>query len=275
MHLRRLLMDVVTRSMEMDKLHEALPWLQELQALNPSIGAHKFSHFDRWIEGVNRGAVEKSRNPLLRRSGMSQDDEEGFRKQTTYWMNPNTDASRPKNRFAYSAPVASSSGTLRIDEGKGEALGPLLDVRSYAAQDTKGKPKEVNPMFELSIIHSLADEEIFSPGAAAQRKLDCLRNTSPLQSDIFGGAGSDDHLNCWSDMSTNNHGGRTLGGLGTSGSGMGGLGIGGGTDNLGSNDHLDSARSLRDMSSLSVASTASPRVYQETFFGSEMDARRG
>lgn len=46
-HLRRLLMDVVTRSMEMDRMHEALPWLQELQALDPSIGTHKFSHFDR------------------------------------------------------------------------------------------------------------------------------------------------------------------------------------------------------------------------------------
>ncbi|KAF8506590.1 hypothetical protein F5888DRAFT_1643628 [Russula emetica] len=46
-HLRRLLMDVVTRSMEMDKVHEALPWLQELQALDPSIGTRKFSHFDR------------------------------------------------------------------------------------------------------------------------------------------------------------------------------------------------------------------------------------
>lgn len=46
-HLRRLLMDVVTRSMEMDKMHEALPWLQELQALDPSIGAPKFSHFSR------------------------------------------------------------------------------------------------------------------------------------------------------------------------------------------------------------------------------------
>jgi len=43
--LRLLLMDVVTRSMEMDKVHEALPWLQELQALDPSIGTYDFSHF--------------------------------------------------------------------------------------------------------------------------------------------------------------------------------------------------------------------------------------
>ena len=46
-HLRRLLMDVVTRSMEINKMHEALPWLQELQALDPSIGTHKLSHFGR------------------------------------------------------------------------------------------------------------------------------------------------------------------------------------------------------------------------------------
>jgi tetratricopeptide (TPR) repeat protein len=45
--LRRLLMDVIIRSMEMDKVREALPWLQELQALDPSIGTHKFSHSDR------------------------------------------------------------------------------------------------------------------------------------------------------------------------------------------------------------------------------------
>jgi tetratricopeptide (TPR) repeat protein len=46
-HLRRLLMDVVNRAMEMDKMHEALPWLPELQTLDPSIGTHKFSHFDQ------------------------------------------------------------------------------------------------------------------------------------------------------------------------------------------------------------------------------------
>jgi hypothetical protein len=69
---------------------------------------------------------------------------------------------------------------------------------------------------------------------------------SPLQGDIFGGAGGNDHLNGLSGMfNSRDIGGRTLGGLGTSGLGMGGLGIGGGTDNLGSNVHLDSVRSLR------------------------------
>ena len=182
---------------------------------------------------------------------MSQDNGNGeaFRKQTTHWMNPNTDSSRPKSSFASSAPVASSS-TLRVDKGKGKALVPPPGVRNYTAQDTKGKAKEVDPMFELGIPgHSLADEEIFSPGAAAQRRLTGLRNTSPLQGDIFGGAGGNDHLNGWSGMG-NSRSGRTLGGLVTSGSGMGGLGIGGGMDSLGSNDHLDSVRSMRYVGSL-------------------------
>ena len=48
----------------------------------------------------------------------------------------------------------------------------------------------------------------------------------------------------------NNRGGRTWGGLGTSGSGMGGLGIGGGMDSRGSNVHLDGVRSMRDVGSL-------------------------
>ena len=78
-------------------------------------------------------------------------------------------------------------------------------------------------MFELGIPgHSLADE-IFSPGAAAQRRLTGPRNMSPLQGDVFGGAGGNDHLNGWSGMG-NSRSGRTLGGLGTFGSGMNGLG---------------------------------------------------
>ena len=126
---------------------------------------------------------------------MSQGNGEAFRKQTTHWMNPNTDSSRPKNSLASSAPVASSS-TLRVDKGKGKALAPSPEVRSYIAQDTKGKAKEVDPMFELGIPgNSLADEEISSPGAVAQRRLAGPRNMSPLQGDIFGGAGGNDHFN--------------------------------------------------------------------------------
>jgi len=145
-------------------------------------------------------------------------------------MNANTDASRPKNSFASSVPVASSS-TLRVDKGKAKELAPSPEVRSYTGQDTKGKAKEVNPMFELGIPgHSLADEEIFSPGAAAQHRLADLRNMSPLQGDIFGGAGGNDHLNGLSGMyNSRDIGGRTLGGLGSSGLGMGGLGIGRGS----------------------------------------------
>jgi tetratricopeptide (TPR) repeat protein len=44
-HLRRLLMEVVIRSMEMNKEREAFPWLQELQALDPSVGTHWFPIF--------------------------------------------------------------------------------------------------------------------------------------------------------------------------------------------------------------------------------------
>jgi hypothetical protein len=185
---------------------------------------------------------------------MSQDNREGFRKQTIYWMNPNTDSSRPKNSSDSSASVASSS-KLRVDKGKGKELAPSLEIRSYAAEDIKGKAKEVNPMFELGIPgHSLADEEIFSPGAVAQRKLAGFRNMAPLQGDIFGGAGGNGHLNGSSGIYNSRDsdiGGRTLGGLGASGVVMGGLGVGGGgMDNLGSNVHLDDVRSLRDTGSL-------------------------
>jgi hypothetical protein len=182
-----------------------------------------------WGGGVNCGPIEKSWNPLLRRSGMPQDNGEGFSKQTTYWLNPNADASRPKNRFASSAPVArASSSTLRADKGKGKELTLPPEVRSYTAQDTKGKAKEVNPMGIHR--HSLADEEIISPGAAAQRTLADLRNMIPLQGETFGGAGGSDHLNGLSSMyNSRDIGGRTLGGSGTSGLVMGGPGIGGGS----------------------------------------------
>jgi hypothetical protein len=178
------------------------------------------------MHGVNnRGPIEKSWNPPLRRSGMSQDNGEEFRKQTTYWMNANTDTSRPKNSFSSSAPVAS---TLRADKGKGKELAPSPELRIYTGQDTKGKAKEVNPMFELGTHgHSSADEEIFSPGAAAQRRLADLGNVNPPLGDVFGGAGGNDRLNGLSGMNNSRDiGGHTLGDLGTSGLGMGGLGLG-------------------------------------------------
>ena len=46
-HLRWLLMNVVFRSKEMNKEHEALPWLQELQALDPSVGMHGVPHLNQ------------------------------------------------------------------------------------------------------------------------------------------------------------------------------------------------------------------------------------
>jgi hypothetical protein len=35
--------------MEMNKERETLPWLQELQALDPSVGTHVFPRFYQWI----------------------------------------------------------------------------------------------------------------------------------------------------------------------------------------------------------------------------------
>ena len=174
---------------------------------------------------------------------MSQDNGEEFRKQTTYWMNPNNDAQRPNDSSASSTPVASSS-SLKVDKGKGKELAPSPEARSFITQDVKGKAKELNPMVDLWIPgHSPpADEEIFSPGAATQRTSADIRNMmGPLQEGIVhGGSGSNDHFNGML-------GSRTLGGLGTSGSGMGGLGISGGMDNLGLSGHPESIRSLRDM----------------------------
>jgi tetratricopeptide (TPR) repeat protein len=43
--LRRLLMEVISRSAEMNKEHEALPWFEELRALDPSGGTHGFFFF--------------------------------------------------------------------------------------------------------------------------------------------------------------------------------------------------------------------------------------
>jgi len=160
-------------------------------------------------------------------------------------MDPNTDAQRPNNSFTSSAPVASSS-TMKVDKAKGKELAPSPDPRGFITQDVKGKAKEVNPVYDPGTPgHLLPDEEIFSPGAAAQRRVADLRSMmGPLQEDIFGGnSGSNNHLNGMPGI-RNDTGGHTSGGLGTSGLGMGGLGIGGAMDGLGSNRQLDSVRSL-------------------------------
>jgi len=187
-HLRKLVMDVVFRATEMDLEEEQSIWLQELQSLGGGEG-------------------------LARRSGDSQGDE--FRKQTSFWLDANTNASRSNKGISFSSPVASSS-KLPLDKGKGKEVAPRVD---------KGKAKEVYPPFDTgssTLGHRTADEEIFSPGvkaaAAAERRLSGLGNTIPLQSSMFGsGPGG------LGGPSMGLGGGRTLGGSGIPGLGMGSL----------------------------------------------------
>ena len=142
--------------------------------------------------------------------------------------------------------AVASSSTANDDKGKGKEVVAPSEAPSSTAQDLKGKAKEVNPQFNLrSPGRSLVDEEIFSPGAVAQRR---LADTGPrLEGIIGGGAGG---LSSLLGMgSGRDMGGRTLGGLeSSSGLGMGGLGIGGGgTGNFGSSGRLSGGRSLGDM----------------------------
>jgi hypothetical protein len=85
-------------------------------------------------------------------------------------MDPNTDAPRQNKDYASPAPGASSS--TRTDESKGGEVTPSPKAQGSTAQVTKGKAKEVNALSDLSTPeHTSADEEILSPGAAAQRRL--------------------------------------------------------------------------------------------------------
>jgi hypothetical protein len=119
---------------------------------------------------------------------MSQDNGEEFRKQTSHWMDPNTDSPPQDKRFPPSAPVASNS-TLSVDKGKGREVAPSPEARGSTAQDAKGKAKEANPLFDLSNSeHSPADEEILSPGAAAQRRLAGIG--SDMNGRTLGGSGA-------------------------------------------------------------------------------------
>ena len=100
-------------------------------------------------------------------------------------MDANAGVQSSSNGFA-SAPVASSS-TLSIDKGKGKEVSPSPEVRSSTPRIDKGKAKEVNinPVFDPST------EEIFSPGAAAQRGLaGGLGNAGPLMGNNILGAGA-------------------------------------------------------------------------------------
>jgi hypothetical protein len=144
--------------------------------------------------------------------------------------------------------VATNS-KVKLDKGKGKEVAPSTEALSSTAQDVKGKAKEVSRQFDPSSPgRTLADEEIFSPGAAAQRSLADVGNMGPrLEGIIGGGAGG---LNGLLGMGSGREmGGRTLGGLETTSSlGMGGPGIGGSRmGNLGSSGRLGGGRSLGDM----------------------------
>ena len=163
---------------------------------------------------LNERSIEGSGVPLARRGGNSQGEGEEFKKQTSYWMDANTNAP-PKNGTTSSAPIAGSSV-------------PTLD---------KGKGKEVNPPFGLgSLGHRPADEEIISPGAAAtaaaaQRRLAGLGNVAgPLSGSMFGGGCDMGGASRCSGMGGLGGTGRSsTGGSTSGGSGirMGGLGMGG------------------------------------------------
>jgi hypothetical protein len=131
--------------------------------------------------------MEESGVPLVRRSGNSQGD--GFRKQTSYWMDAKADAPRSDDGSRSSTPGASSF-VLRVDKGKGKEVAPSPESRSSTPRIDKGKAKEVDPP------HGHRVEEIMSTGAAAaaaQRRL--VGNAVPMQGNARGGsAGSGDSL---------------------------------------------------------------------------------
>jgi hypothetical protein len=168
---------------------------------------------------------------------MSQENGERFKKQTSHWLDPNTDASRPTGSSTSSAPVASSS-TVKVDKGEEKEVAPSPEARGSTTRDVKGKAKEVNTLFDPKPARrSPPDEEVFSPGAAAQRRLADLQYIGPPQEDNLGaGAGGNDHLN---------------GLLGMGGLGMGGIGASGmGSNNRGSSGRLGRGRTLGDMGGL-------------------------
>ena len=138
--------------------------------------------------------------PLLRRSGNPQlqgKDGPAVRKETSYWVDPGSSSSVNKGKASEdpASPESSdSTATPQIDKGKG---------------------REVNPPFGPSSLgRRQADEEIFSPGAAAAQRRFAGRGNAfagPLSDNMFGPGG--DELF-----------GSLLGGFG--GRGMGGMGMG-------------------------------------------------
>lgn len=102
---------------------------------------------------------------------------------------------------------------------------PAPVANSSAPSVGKGKEKEVNPFLDTSALgRRTPDEEIYSPGAAAQRRLAGLGRPGPSQGNMFGGGpGGGDMLS------------GLLGAMG-GGRGMGGPGRGPGMGSPGSSD---------------------------------------
>ena len=68
---------------------------------------------------------------MLRRGGMSQENGKIFKKQTSHWLDPNTEASKPNNSFTSSAPVmaAVNASTPKVDKGKEKEVAPSPEAR--------------------------------------------------------------------------------------------------------------------------------------------------
>jgi len=219
--LRKLLMDVLVRAGDVGKEAEALPWFIELQALG--------------------GLGEGSGNPL---TGKPQGKEDEPKNETAHRMSANPGVSSSNDVPAPSAPVASG---LSLDKGKEKEGAPSSEAGISTLQVDKGKAKEVNPLIDPTPLgRRVADEEIFSPGAAAaQRRLSGLGNAgSPLGNMFGGGPGSNDLLTSLLGMGPG-MGGRMPGG-GT-GRPIGSVGSSPGSPNMGANPFGGLGRTLGSM----------------------------
>ncbi|KAH9035064.1 hypothetical protein EDB84DRAFT_1485940 [Lactarius hengduanensis] len=198
-HLRKLLMDVVFRSTEIDKEQDALPWMQELSQLGP----------------IDTG------NVLARRGGKPQPPNDmRFKKETSFWMDSSNSAPQSNHESTSSAGVRSLpprlTPSLQMDKGKGKEVTPSAGSSIFAPRVDKGKARETapgNPFSPSSDTRrlSLAEEEILSPAAAAaaaQRRRDAL--TGGRGSSFGPGNNKNDLLNSLLGMGA--MGGRTLGG---------------------------------------------------------------
>ena len=128
--LGHLLCEVLVRAIEVGKLHEADPWVEELRSLSRSGDLHEFVNFDS-----SSGDPGEAIGFCIPASG--------FRKDISYWVDASTDA--PGSINGYTSPPTASRYEPRPDTGKGKANSPFNPSGARV---------------ELA-------EEIFSPGVAA------------------------------------------------------------------------------------------------------------